>query len=564
MSDPESTPSPSPESASPKDPSLNSPDSSPSSTPSSSPAPGRSLAKIAGIVAVATIISKFFGLFRQLAIAAAFGTGPVANAYAYAYIIPGFLLILLGGINGPFHSAMVSALAKRKKEETAPLVETITTLVGALLLGLTIIIIIIAPQLISLGFNLSDADALIAIQQLRIMAPMALFAGLIGVGFGTLNAADLYWLPSISPLFSSTALLVSLGAFVLYMGDTDPSNTHYMVTGGIVLAGGTLAGAVIQWFVQSIVQWRSGLGSFRLRFNWKQPGVWDVVKVMAPAAFSSGTLQINLFTDMRFAAPISGAGAAFTYANLIVQTPLGIISNVILVPFLPVFSRLAAPEHWDELKDRIRQVLILTALTMLPLGALFVTLALPIIRIVYERGKFSADASALVASILVAYGIGMFVYLGRDVLVRVFYGLGDGATPFRISLVNIGLNVVLDYFLVKQFGAPGIVYATVGINLVTMLALRYFLDKRLNGLPWDALTKPIALLIGASGIEGLAAWVSRWGLEQWLGTEGVLPRIIQLAGAGTAGLVVFGAIATQLGLPEVEMLTGRIRQKLGR
>ncbi|NEP54600.1 MAG: lipid II flippase MurJ, partial [Moorea sp. SIO3C2] len=271
-----------------------------------------------------------------------------------------------------------------------------------------------------------------------------------------------------------------------------------------------------------------------------------------------------LFTDMAFASAIPGAGAGFNYANLLVQTPLGIISNVILVPFLPVFSRLAAPEHWDELKDRIRQGLILTALTMLPLGALFVTLALPIVRTVYERGKFSANDSALVASILVAYGIGMFVYLGRDVLVRVFYGLGDGATPFRISLVNIGLNVVLDYFLVQQFGAPGIVYATAGINLVSMLALLYFLDKRLNGLPWEALTKPIALLIGASGIEGVAAWASRRGLEKWLGTEGVLSHIMQLCGAGIVGLVVFGAIATQLGLPEVEMLTGRIRQKLGR
>lgn len=516
-------------------------------------------------MAIATLISKFFGLFRQLAIAAAFGAGPVANAYAYAYIIPGFLLILLGGINGPFHSAMVSALAKRDKKDTAPLVETMTTLVGTALLGVTLLLIVGAPLLIDLvGPQLPATDKLVAIQQLRIMAPMALFAGLIGIGFGTLNAADLYWLPSISPLFSSSALLLSLGIFVWSMGDTSPTEPNYLLLGGVALAGGTLAGAFIQWLVQAIAQWRSGLGSFRLRFNWRQPGVRDVLNVMAPAVFSSGTLQINLFTDMAFASAIPGAGAGFNYANLLVQTPLGIISNVILVPFLPVFSRLAAPEHWTELKDRIRQGLILTALTMLPLGALFATLALPIVRTVYERGKFSADDSALVASILVAYGIGMFVYLGRDVLVRVFYGLGDGATPFRISVVNIGLNVVFDYFLVQRFGAPGIVYATAGINLVSMLALLYFLDRRLNGLPWEALTKPIALLIGASGVEGLAAWASRRGLEQWLGTEGVLPHVLQLAGAGIIGLLVFGAIATQLGLPEVEMLTGRIRQKLGR
>ncbi|MGB3612698.1 MAG: lipid II flippase MurJ, partial [Elainellaceae cyanobacterium] len=93
----------------------------------------RSLVSIAGIVAVATLISKIFGLVRQQAIAAVFGVGAAVDAYNYAYVIPGFLLILLGGINGPFHSAMVSALSKRDRDEAEPLVETITTLVGGVL-----------------------------------------------------------------------------------------------------------------------------------------------------------------------------------------------------------------------------------------------------------------------------------------------------------------------------------------------------------------------------------------------------------------------------------------------
>ncbi len=151
--------------------------------------PSRSLAGIAGIVAVATLISKIFGLVRQQAIAAAFGVGVVADAYNYAYNIPGFLLILLGGINGPFHSAIVSVLAKRQKQEAAPIVETVTTLVGGLLLLLTIALIFFAPGIIDLlapGLN-HTAHGLqvraIAIQQLQIMAPMALLAGLIGIGF---------------------------------------------------------------------------------------------------------------------------------------------------------------------------------------------------------------------------------------------------------------------------------------------------------------------------------------------------------------------------------------------
>jgi putative peptidoglycan lipid II flippase len=168
---------------------------------SEEPKPSRSLVGIATIVAVATLISKVFGLIRQQVMAAAFGVGPAIDAYNFAYVIPGFLLILLGGINGPFHSSLVSVLAKRDKEDAAPLIETITTLVSTILLIVTVILVIYADKFIDLlapGLTPSVRD--MAILQLQIMAPLAVFAGLIGIGFGSLNASDQYWLPSISPL----------------------------------------------------------------------------------------------------------------------------------------------------------------------------------------------------------------------------------------------------------------------------------------------------------------------------------------------------------------------------
>lgn len=527
----------------------------------------RSLVNIASIVAAATLISKLFGLFRQQAIGAAFAVGPVADAYSFAYIIPGFLLILLGGINGPFHSAIVSVIAKRDREAVGPLVESISTLVALVLLGVSGFVFIFAAPIIDLvaqGLAQSDPTAReIAILQLRIMSPMAVLAGLIGIGFGTLNADDQYWLPSVSPMFSSAAVLVGLGALFVAIGE-NITQPQYFVLGGAVLAASTLGGAVLQWLVQLPALWRSGLGRLRLRFDWSDPGVQQVFKILAPATFSSGMMQINVFTDLFFASYIPGTAAALSYANLLVQTPLGIISNVILVPFLPVFARLAAPEHWDELKHRIRQSLLFTALTMLPLGALIVTLALPIVRVIYERGKFDLDASQIVTSVLVAYGIGMFVYLARDVLVRVFYALGDGQTPFRISLVNIVLNAVLDFWFIRWFGAPGLVLATVGVNITSALTMVVILDRRLSGLPWIDWSKPILALTLASGIAGVAAWGTRLGLETLLGTEGFLIQLIQLAIAGTIGLAIFtlGAIACRI--PEAAQLAARLLSRFRR
>jgi putative peptidoglycan lipid II flippase len=531
--------------------------------------PSRSLAGIAGIVAVATLISKVFGLVRQIAIAAAFGVGVAVDAYNYAYVIPGFLFILLGGINGPFHSAIVSVLARRDKKEAAPLVETITTLVGGLLLLITIALIIFADPLIDLvapGLN-KTAQGLeikaIAVQQFRIMAPMALLSGLIGIGFGTLNAADMYWLPSISPLFSSVALVGGLGILALQLGDKI-IQPEYAVIGGLVLAWGTLAGAVLQWLVQLTAQWRAGLGKLRLRFNFKQPGVPEVIKVMVPATLSSGMLQINVYTDLFFASYIPQAAAAMGYAGLLVMTPVGIISNVILVPFLPIFSRLTDPQDWPELKDRIRQSLVLTAIAMLPLSALMVTLATPIVRIVYERYAFNQSASQFVAPVLMAYSVGMFVYLGRDVLVRVFYALGDGETPFRISIFNIFLNALLDYLLVNSFGAPGLVLATVGVNISSMVMLLYVLNKKLGGLPWGEWSMPLLGLTAASILTGIQAWGILGLSQQFLGTEGMLIQLVQLSLASLAGLVIFAICAHQMKLPEIDMFVDRIQRRFGK
>jgi putative peptidoglycan lipid II flippase len=530
---------------------------------------GKSLLNIAGIVAVATLLSKVFGLLRQMAIAAAFGAGPTYDAYNYAYVVPGFLLILLGGINGPFHSAIVSVISKRKPEEAAPLIETVNTLVGILLLIVSVLLFAFAEPLIDIyapGLGNTSAGVVtrtIAIEQFRIMAPMALLAGLIGIGFGALNAADHFWLPSVSPLLSSVTVIIGIGGMALVLRDRllEP---QYMLLGGQVLAYSTLAGALLQWLAQLPAQAKSGLGGLRLRFNFKQPGFKEIMQILGPATFSSGMMQINVYTDLFFASGIPQAASALGYATLLVQTPLGLLSNVILVPLLPMFSRLADPSDWPELKLRIRQGIMLTAITMLPLSALMIALAFPMVRVVYERYAFTKDTSQFVASVLMAYGVGMFVYLGRDVLVRVFYALGDGDTPFRISIINIGINAVLDYFLVKPFGAPGLVLATVGVNVISMVALLWCLNRKLNGLPWQEWGIPVLQLTLASAIAGFASWGTLKGSQYILGNDGLLIILLQLCLAGAVGLGVFALLVARLNLPEVSTVVDRVRQRFFR
>lgn len=532
--------------------------------------PIRSIANIAGIVAAATLISKVFGLVRQVALGYAFGNGVAVEAFAYAYAIPGFLLILLGGINGPFHSAIVSVLTKEEdKSQVAPIVETITTIVGIILLGVSILIFFFASNAIDIiAPNLYQSSDMIraglvrtsAIEQLQIMSAMAVLAGFIGIGFGTLSSADFYWLPSISPLLTSSTTIIGVGILAIYLGP-DITLRENALLGGKVLAGTALIGALLQWLMQVVTQWRVGLGTIKPRFEWRRQGVQDVLKILGPATFSSGTLQINLFIDLSFASGIVGAASAMTYSGLLIQTPLGIISNVILVSLLPEFSRLTDPENWDRLKDRIRQGLMLTGIAMMPLSAIMIALAFPIVKTVYERGAFTNQDSLLVGSILIASASGMFIFLARDVLVRVYYALGDGSTPFKISIVNIFFNFLFDYLFWKPFGAAGITLSTVCINLISFSVMLFLLNRRLNGFPWRKFRPLLAVFI-ASIITGGVTWGVSLACEQFFVLNNPMMLLMQLAVSAGSGLGVFVAIVSWLKLPEFDKFVKQIRQKI--
>jgi putative peptidoglycan lipid II flippase len=206
----------------------------------------------------------------------------------------------------------------------------------------------------------------------------------------------------------------------------------------------------------------------------------------------------------------------------------------------------------------------MVALTMLPIGALIITLVQPIVTVVYKRGNFNEEAVQLVALLLMAYAVGMFVYLARDIMVRVFYALGDGQTPFRISVANIAVNAVLDYFLFNLMGPVGLVVATIGVNIVSLVAMTILLDRKLGGLPMANWAGTIFTLTGASFVSGVSCWMTQKGLASLMGTEGFVVNFVQMCVAGGMGLLTFALLAIVLRVPEADLLAQRLREKIGR
>ncbi|MEO1134615.1 MAG: murein biosynthesis integral membrane protein MurJ, partial [Cyanobacteria bacterium J06639_1] len=389
----------------------------------------------------------------------------------------------------------------------------------------------------------------LAITQLRIMAPLAYLSGAIGMGFGTLNAAEHYLLPALSPIISSLAVIVA----VFFFREDGGAN---------VLAWGTLAGGIVQWLAQIPLQVKMGLGTFRWRWDWSRPEVRTVVGIMIPAVLSSGAVYINVNTDLIFASYIPGDRTIgnLTYAQLLYLTPLGILSNVILVPLMPLYSRLAIPTNWPEFRVRIRQGLIVATICLLPASMLLGVLARPMVQVVYERGKFTADITTEVAALLAAYAVGMVFYLCRDILVRIFYALEDSRTPFLISLGAIFFNALFDYIGIQLVGAAGLPLSTAGVNIVAAFVMGAVLQNKLGGLAWNAVLWDAGRMFGVTAIAGFLTHFIWIGSASLLSSPDPLSIVVRASVAGAIGLLVFAGGTLVLGISEVEQLRRRGRR----
>ncbi len=453
----------------------------------------KTIKEIAFVVTLGTLFSKFGGMARQLVIAGAFGISASYDAYNYAYIIPGFFLVLLGGINGPLHNSMVTLLADKNKIDSKLFINSINNILTLILILISFFVFFSSDLLINLvGANLSPEIKEIASYQLKIMSPIIFLSGLIGIGFGSLNAKKEFFIPSISPLLSSLIIIIAVSNFWINK-ETSTEIYELDLKGGVILAKATFIGALSQYLIQIPLLIKKGIFSISLSIKTKFSNVKRAWKMIAPASLSSGMIQINVFTDLFFASKIIGAAAALSYANFLVQAPLGIISNTILIPLLPVFVSLRAKENHFKLIKKVHKGLIFSSTSMVFLGSIFIALSNPIVTLIYGRGSFNQTAINVVSQLLIAYGIGMPFYLSRDLLVRVFYGIEDAKTPFRISLMAIFLNLFFDWFLIGgispwgelspiNLGVNGLVFSTTFVNFFACIILLLQLNNKLDNL----------------------------------------------------------------------------------
>ncbi|MCS5704278.1 MAG: murein biosynthesis integral membrane protein MurJ [Acidobacteria bacterium] len=514
-------------------------------TPSSS-----GLLRSAGVISAATMTSRLLGLIRDQVLAYLFGAGNAMDAFYVGFRIPNLMRDLFA--EGAMSAAFVPTFTKRLTAEGRTQAWQLgNQLINALLIvtGLLVTIgIIFAAPLVMLfagHFNEVPGKLELATTLTRIMLPFLSLVAIAAAFMGMLNSLQRFFTPALSPAMFNLAMIASGFALVPLMPSV-----------GLPPIAGMAIGALIGGVGQVVLQWPAlHHAGYRYRpiLNLRDPGLREILRLMGPGILGLAAVQINLLVNTILATG-EGTGAVswLSYAFRLMYLPIGLFGVSIATAALPTLSRQAARENPEEMRQTISSGLRLMFMLNVPATLGLVTLASPIVALIFERGSFTPADTAATAAALMCYAPGLLGYSTVKIAVPSFFALRDSRTPALISVGSVVLNVALNLLLIRLMGYRGLALGTAVAALVNAAALLYLLQRRLGGLEGPRIAMAFVKISVASA---LMAWAA-FGTEQWLATTwpglGVWHQATRLGTAISAGLIVLATAARALRIEEFD------------
>ncbi|WP_456431104.1 murein biosynthesis integral membrane protein MurJ [Thermosulfuriphilus sp.] len=467
----------------------------------------KQIARSAGQVSLAVMASRILGLVREQVLAGLFGAGTAMDAYVVAYRIPNLLRDLFA--EGALSSAFVSVFsAQDQKHGTQKTYQLANAVLGAMSLVVLIIVfagIVFSEDLVRLmAPDFSAVPGKIALTTLltRIMFPFLWLVSVAAIFMGILNTKGVFFVPSLSSAFFNAGS-ITVGV-VLAIG-----LQHLGYPAIVGMAIGVLAGGGLQAAVQLRPLRRLG---YRPRpvIDFKDPGVREVFRLMVPAVVGLSATQVNIFVNTYFAASCGeGAVAWLNYAFRLMYLPIGLFGVAISLATLPVASRLAARGSLSELGKTFSQSVGLTLSLCLPAAVGLIVLGEPIVRIIFEHGRFSPNDTLMTATALSFYALGLLGYSGVKVVVPIFYALGRPRWPVVASFASVGLNIAFIVAFIEPLGFRAIALATALTISFNFLFLSAVLYRLIGGFPLSEIVVSSLKVLLASMVMALVCLLCR-------------------------------------------------------
>lgn len=547
-----------------------------------------SVAKSAGIVSVAVMFSRILGLIREIIFAAVFGAGFLADAFQAAFKISNTLrdLFAEGALSAAFVKTFTDYQVKRTEEEAWRLASMVMNALAVVLSVVTIIGIFASPYLIQyLARGFSPEKAALATTLTQIMFPFILLVALAAVAMGVLNTKGHFGVPaSASTAFNVFSIIFGL-AFAYWLSggrmagnaaDVNAVPESFAQWAIIGMAIGVLIGGAAQFLIQVPLMLKIGF-RFRPVLSFTDPGVLQVARLMAPAILGVSSVQIKVFIDVFLLSAIEGGNSWLPYAFRLMQFPIGVFGVAIGTAAIPALSRLAAEENFRKFRTTLADAIRLVFFLTLPSACGLIVLGEPIIRLIYERGLFTATSTQMTAFALAGYSIGLTGYAAIKVLSPSFYALDDVKTPMAVSLCSVVIYPFAGYFLMRFFSQfyvtpetpnglahVGLTVATSIIALFSFTLLIFMMRRRIKRINGKQILTAIIKISIASAVLSAAAYASYYALASFLGTKGLLVRLIEAFVPIGLGGAAFLIAAKLLNIEEMNRTYDAFARKFGR
>ena len=528
-------------------------------------APGRRVStRATGVVGIAILCSRVLGLLREVVFASLFGASKNMDAFLTAFRAPNMLrdLFAEGALSTAFVTTFSQRIAKEGDQSAWRLASKVATLTIIFMSVITLLGIVFAPGVIHVlapGFAPDKADLTISLT--RIMFPFILLVSLAALAMGMLNAKDVFGMPAMASSFFNLGSIIA-GAGLGYL--IDP---HFGSRALIGLAFGTLVGGLLQLLVQFPSLIRVGF-KFRPDFHWRDPGVRNILVLMGPATIAASAVQINVAVNSGFASSL-GDGP-MTWLNIafrLMQLPLGLFGVAVATVTLPLVSRSAALGNTSEFRGALAHSLRLVLLLTIPSAIGLIILAEPIISLIYQHGRFTAEATRQTAAALRFYAIGLFGYAGVKVLAPAFYAINKRNLPMVVSLFSIAVNFGLNWFFRFElgWGHQGLALSTSVVAITNFLLLYFLMRRHTAHLETTTLIATLAKIIVAGAVLAGICFAAQLVFFESLQHLRIWQKAIEVMITVAAGGVAFFGTAYLLRVAEVHDVVTLVRRRfLGR
>jgi putative peptidoglycan lipid II flippase len=522
----------------------------------------RRLGRAAGLISLATMLSRVLGLVREQLFAALLGAGRYADAFNVAFRIPNLLrdLFAEGALSAAFVPAFKGTL---KRDGQAAAWQLGNRVAGNLLVitgSLVLAAALFAPEIVDAmagDYHVVPGKHELTVELTRIMLPFLMLVSLAAVAMGMLNAQDRYGAPALAPaLFNVVSISVGLGLWVAGV------DGRWVAIGWSI---GTLAGGAAQLLIQLPPLWRTGwrprLG---LDLRLRDPDVRRVALVMAPAIIGVAAVQVNVFVNTMFATSEPGAVSWLNYAFRFLQLPIGVFGVAIGTVSTTRYADASADGDHAAMSRHLVEGLRLVAFLTVPATVGLVLLDTEIIRLIYEHGRFTARDTGATAAALNYFVIGLVAYAGVKVIAPAFYAARLTKIAVTASVAAVAGNVLSNALLHPHYGYRILALGTALSALLNFTILYVMFHRRIAAVPHGALMRHLIKLGIAAGVMAAAVWGAARGLDELFGHDRLWARLLGALVPVGVGAGVYAVACHALHVEELRAISDKLLRRLRR